>query len=75
MRSFGWSAVVAVGSPVPPRLQPQRLAHARHDVRLRDRLATADRERAVRVGVLDQVRRHETLARDLPHRLEHALGP
>ena len=47
--------------------QGQQLDHARHDVRLRDRLTTADGQRAIRVRVSAPETRHERLARHEAH--------
>jgi hypothetical protein len=54
-------------------LQLEQLEHARHDQRLGDRLAGADRQRHVVPGLGRQRLRDEQLARDLADRLEHAL--
>ena len=51
----------------------QQLAHARHDVRLRDGLPRADRQRVVAVGLVAQVLLDEQVARDLAHRRQHPL--
>ena len=52
--------------------KPERLDRQRDDVRLRDRLVVADRERRVLVGELGELRRQECLARDPTKRLEHS---
>ena len=52
-------------------LQPERLDHHRDDVRLRDRLARPDRQRAILVGELGQIGRQECLARHRLHRREN----
>ena len=44
----------------------EQRAHRGDDVRLRDRLALADRERRVVVGVARELRRHELLPREPP---------
>ena len=44
--------------------QPQLLRHVGHHVRLRDRLAAADRERPVFVGVVAQLVGHQLVARN-----------
>ena len=48
------------------------LSHQRDDVRLRDGLIRADRQRAVLVGELGQLLGREDLAWHRGHRLEHA---
>ena len=55
------------------RAQLQQLRHAGDDEGLGDRLAAADAERRVVVGVRAQLRRHEGLARDAPDRLEDPI--
>src|SRR5438552_762643 len=50
----------------------QRLAHEGHHVRLRDRLARADRQRRVLVRMRLQSRLDEQVAGDAAHRLEDA---
>jgi hypothetical protein len=50
----------------------ERLADERDDEGLRDRLPVREAEGAVGVGEVAVVRRDEELARDAPHRLEHA---
>jgi hypothetical protein len=52
-------------------MQARFLAHEGHGVRLRDRLLTLDRQRAVVVRPLPQMRRHKLLTRHAPHRLQH----
>ena len=54
-----------------PPLRPDQLGHPGHDVRLGDRLTLADRERVIVVGLTAEPARHESMPRDLPHRLEH----
>jgi hypothetical protein len=51
----------------------ERLADHRDHVRLRDRLAVADRQRRVVIGTRSQPLGDEELARDTLHRREHAL--
>jgi uncharacterized protein (TIGR00255 family) len=51
----------------------ERFADPRDHVRLRDRLAGADRQRRIVVRAVAQVGRHEQLARDTFHRREHAV--
>jgi len=53
--------------------QVEQLRHARDDERLGDRLAAADPERRVVVGVLAQVGGHERLARNPGDRVQHAV--
>jgi len=52
--------------------QRERFEHPRHHVGLRDGLALADRQRAVLVGQLDLLLRHELVSGHLAHRGEHA---
>ena len=54
-------------------MQRERLADPRDHVRLRDRLAAADRQRGVVVGAVAQRLGDEELARHAFHRGEHAL--
>ena len=51
----------------------EQLGHPADDVRLADRLSVIDRQGTVVVGMLDEVHRHESLARDRRHRGEHAF--
>jgi hypothetical protein len=51
----------------------RQLSHQRHDVRLRNRLIPADRQRAVCVSRILQVVWNIQVARNPPHRLQHAL--
>jgi hypothetical protein len=52
-------------------LRTRKLRHQRDDVRLRDRLAVADRQRPVVVGVLRLVGIDEQMTRHAAHRIEH----
>ena len=56
-----------------PALELEELAHRRDDERLGDRLVLADRERRIVVRVRGDLDRDERLARDAPHRGQHAL--
>ena len=71
-------------------LELERVGHQGDDVRLRDRLIGIDRQRGVVVGELNEVRRHEFVARHAAHGahdgrvpyaasrdlpLDHALAP
>ncbi|MGF6936095.1 hypothetical protein OKW41_005257 [Paraburkholderia sp. UCT70] len=47
--------------------------HLRDDVRLRDRLLAADRQRRIVIREFAQIGWHECLARHAPHRLDHAV--
>ena len=58
--------------PLGP-VERQRLADRGDDPWLGDRLSVARRQRAVVIGARTQPRGDEGLARDLAHRLEHAL--
>ena len=49
-----------------------RFDHQRHDVRLRDRLAFADRQRPVLIGELFKAGFDEQLARDAAHGIQDA---
>ena len=55
------------------RLWREELGHARDDPRLADRLAGVDRDGLVGVGATLPVAAEEMLARDLGHRVQHAL--
>ncbi len=48
-----------------------QLGHQRHDVRLRDRLPVADRQRMVVVGATSECFGHETVPRHVLHRPKH----
>src|SRR5207247_1656682 len=52
--------------------QPEQRRHERHDVRLRDRLPLADRQRMVLVGAVGESLLDEPVPRDAPHGVEHA---
>ncbi len=54
------------------RADARAFGHQRDDVGLRDRLAGADRQRPIGVGVAPQGGGDELLARHAPHRVEHA---
>ena len=51
----------------------EELGHAGDDVRLRDRLPLADRQRVIAVGDVAVIGRDELLPRDARHRLHDAL--
>ncbi len=53
------------------RLQLEQIGHQRYDEGLRDGLAVADRQRRVEIGIGLQLQRHEFVAGDLAHRLDH----
>ena len=67
--------VAGARADVEHRSRPgaRALADQRDHVRLRDRLAVADRQRRVVVGAAAHLRRDEGLARHARHRREHAL--
>lgn len=56
-----------------PRLYPEKLNHERNNIRLRDGLSGADRERTVFVGIRLQSRLDEQVAGDLSHRRKDPL--
>jgi len=58
-----------------PRVDLQRLAHQRDDVRLADGLRLTDGKGLVLRGDVSQSLRHEVRARQQRHRGEHALVP
>ena len=51
----------------------EQLRHQRDDIGLRDRLAVADRQRPVLVGIGTFIVRHELVPFDGVHRFEHIL--
>ena len=53
-----------------PRVQSQYLAHVGHDVGLGDGLALTDAQRAVAVGQLQHIIRHEAVAGHLAHSVQ-----
>ena len=53
-------------------LEVEQVGRQRDDVRLRDRLAVADRQRPVLVGLPGHRRRHEPMPLDAPHRRHDA---
>ena len=55
-------------------LELERFRHVSDDVRLRDRLPFADRQRRVGVRELAHLLAHEFLARHLAHRARHCRG-
>ena len=68
--------IAGAGADVEHALRPaerELLADERDHVGLRDRLAGAERERAVGIRLAPQLLRHEELARHARHRLEHRL--
>ncbi len=56
------------------RPQLEQIGHERDDEGLRDGLAVADRQRRVEIRVGLQFQRHELVARDLAHHLDHPGG-
>jgi len=53
------------------RLQMQRRSHGRHDVRLRNGLATADRQRRIFIRARTNFLRHEFVPRHYSHRAKY----